>query len=68
MHAYLPVLGVPLKKKGRFWLTNLADVVVLNALYVLGSLDTVIFGESAGVSLLFGFVSDWIKKIILEAW
>lgn len=66
MHAYLPVLGVPLKKKGRLWLTNLADVVVLNALYVLGSLDTVILGESTGVSLLFRFVSNWIKKIILE--
>lgn len=58
MRAYLPVLGIPLKKKGRLWLANLARVVVLDALHVLGSLDTVILGESAGVSLLFGFVSD----------
>lgn len=50
----LPVLCVALKHHRVLRLADLAGIVILNLLDVLLGLDTVILGESALVSLLYG--------------
>lgn len=63
---YLPIFRIPLKKKRRFRLADLAGIVVLDVLYVLGSLDTIIFGKGTGVSLLFKSIRYQIRRILMR--
>lgn len=53
---YLPVFRIPLEKKRRLRLADLAGIVILDVLHILGSLDTIIFRKGTGVSLLFKFI------------
>jgi hypothetical protein len=53
MVTRLPVFGLTLQHQRVLWLADLAGIIVLHLLDVRLGLDTVVFGESALMSLLY---------------
>lgn len=58
MHVYLPILGISLEEDRTLSLADLAGIIVLDVLYILGSLDAVILGEGTRMALLFDFIAS----------
>lgn len=61
--TYLPVLGLSLKHDRVLWFTDLAIVQVLDLLHIFRSLDALILGEGALMSLSAGMCQEvWANR------